>query len=387
MMKLRFLLAAMVLIVSFSSCKKDKKFRCDNGDCVENVNGEFTSLTKCRSNCEPDEITTYACNGDCELDEDGEYDSRSECEAVCDLKSPELRTIEALDVSSFSMRINASLDELGSEDLEEKGICWAESSGPTIDDQFALDSNLNTGAYSINIGNLNSFTRYFIRAFAKDANGYTYGNEIEVTTIVGPCGTSKTLTYKGYSYDLVEIEDECWLKENLKVTELNDGTPIANITDNALWANASGPAWCYQENNAANDQDFGKLYNNQAFQTAKLCPNGWHVPTEDEMNKVITLAGGDTLGGNAMKLSGADYCDFNPTEVTNSTGLSVVGSGFRSNPVMGGAGNGVFYWLKTSCELRLASGNAIRVNGSGPRIFRLNFNRDDRAMACRCVLD
>ena len=47
----------------------------------------------------------------------------------------------------------------------------------------------------------------------------------------------------GNVYDVVNIGPMCWMKENLKTTKFNDGTPIQNITDNTVWKDATSPAW------------------------------------------------------------------------------------------------------------------------------------------------
>ena len=69
-------------------------------------------------------------------------------------------------------------------------------------------------------------------------------------------------------------------KEDLRVTEFNDGTPIPLVTDNEEWENLKTPAMCYYDN----DPSTGiALYNWYAVDTGKLAPKGWHVPTDEEM--------------------------------------------------------------------------------------------------------
>ena len=56
---------------------------------------------------------------------------------------------------------------------------------------------------------------------------------------VAGCGGLTTLTYNGYTYDLVEIGGQCWFKENLQTTTYRNGSPISYPgTDNTAWSTA-----------------------------------------------------------------------------------------------------------------------------------------------------
>ena len=69
-------------------------------------------------------------------------------------------------------------------------------------------------------------------------------------------------------------------KEDLRVTEFNDGTPIPLVTDKEEWKKLKTPAMCYYNNDSSTGI---ALYNWYAVDTGKLAPKGWHVPTDEEM--------------------------------------------------------------------------------------------------------
>lgn len=54
--------------------------------------------------------------------------------------------------------------------------------------------------------------------------------------------------YDGNIYPTIKIGNQVWMKSNLKVTHLNDGTPILDITDGAAWALCDIPARCWFNN-------------------------------------------------------------------------------------------------------------------------------------------
>ena len=73
------------------------------------------------------------------------------------------------------------------------------------------------------------------------------------------------------------------MSENLKTTKFNDGTDIPLVTDNKKWQEFT-PAYCWYNNDETqNKNKYGALYNWYAVNTDKLCPTGWHVPSNEEI--------------------------------------------------------------------------------------------------------
>ncbi|MFQ8827568.1 MAG: FISUMP domain-containing protein [Alistipes sp.] len=111
----------------------------------------------------------------------------------------------------------------------------------------------------------------------------------------------------GNSYGIIRIGRQYWMDENLHTTKYNDGTAIAHITDGKEWMAAIEGAYCSYDNDDANAARYGLLYNRAAVSTHKLCPEGWHVPTVDDWNKLGSALGGtlndfDSWVGVASKL-------------------------------------------------------------------------------------
>ena len=106
---------------------------------------------------------------------------------------------------------------------------------------------------------------------------------------------------EGNVYKTVTIGSQVWMSENLKTTKLNDGTDIPSVTSNTEWAELSTPGYCYYDNSWSNALIYGALYNWHTVNTGKLCPTGWHVPTDEEWTTLITYLGGDTLVGGKLK--------------------------------------------------------------------------------------
>ena len=106
-----------------------------------------------------------------------------------------------------------------------------------------------------------------------------------------------TVEYSGQIYNTVAIGDQCWLKENLNVGVMLDGS--LDQSDNSTIEK-----YC-NDNSDANCTTYGGLYQwNEAMQYSILegsqgiCPAGWHIPTLVDYNTLVTYVGGD---GNALK--------------------------------------------------------------------------------------
>ena len=96
----------------------------------------------------------------------------------------------------------------------------------------------------------------------------------------------------GTTYKTVKIGDQVWMAENLRATKYNDGTEIPLVTDNSEWEALQTPAYCWYDNDeATNKATYGALYNWYTVETERLCPIGWHIPTNTEWNILETTLG------------------------------------------------------------------------------------------------
>ncbi|MBL7931569.1 MAG: fibrobacter succinogenes major paralogous domain-containing protein [Bacteroidia bacterium] len=92
----------------------------------------------------------------------------------------------------------------------------------------------------------------------------------------------------GNIYKTITIGTQTWMAENLKVTKYNDGTAITNVSDGGSWSNLTTGAYSWYNNDISNKATYGALYNWHAVNTQKLCPKGWHVPSDEDWTKLET---------------------------------------------------------------------------------------------------
>jgi len=140
---------------------------------------------------------------------------------------------------------------------------------------------------------------------------------------------SNTVTDKeGNVYKTVTIGTQVWMNENLKVTVLNDGTNIPNVKDNTAWADLHTSGYCWYNNDLANRDSNGGLYNWYTVNTGKLCPTGWHVPTDDEWTVLTTHLGGESVAGGKLKEIGTAHWNSPNKGASNESGFTALPAGY-----------------------------------------------------------
>jgi uncharacterized protein (TIGR02145 family) len=133
----------------------------------------------------------------------------------------------------------------------------------------------------------------------------------------------------GNVYKTVTIGKQVWMMENLKTTKYNDGKTIPLVTDNTAWTDLTASEYCWYNNDIANKKVYGALYNWYTVNTNKLCPRGWHVPTDAEWTTLTTYLGGEGVAGGKLKETGTTHWKRPNTMATNSSGFTALSGGGR----------------------------------------------------------
>ncbi len=108
------------------------------------------------------------------------------------------------------------------------------------------------------------------------------------------CSKQDTVTdIDGNVYQTVQIGDQVWMAENLRVTHYRDGTAVTNVTGNDIWKELElAVAYCYYNNDSSTAELYGALYNLAAIHDSRtLAPAGWHIPTDDEWKELEMYLG------------------------------------------------------------------------------------------------
>jgi len=235
--------------------------------------------------------------------------------------------------------------------VSERGLVYSTTDNPlpTLDSHVegGVAAATGTGSpFTSNLTDLAASTTYYVRAYAKNSDGgvaYDATPETVITQAASVIPVTVT-DVDNNVYPAVTIGSQIWMGKNLKVTKYNDGTGIPNITVNSTWASTSNPAYCWYSNNEGTYKDpYGALYNWRAVGTGKLCPTGWHVPSETDYNYLVTYLGGASVAGGKAKEQGTSHWASPNTGATDESGFTAVGTGDRNYST------GSYENLRTDC--------------------------------------
>lgn len=78
---------------------------------------------------------------------------------------------------------NGNITDLGGPNPTAHGVCWSTSANPTTSDSHTNEGAAGaTGAFTSNMTGLSPNTTYYVRAYATNTGGTSYGNEVNFTT-------------------------------------------------------------------------------------------------------------------------------------------------------------------------------------------------------------
>ena len=245
-------------------------------------------------------------------------------------------------------------------------------------------------------------TEYFWKIVAHDNhNNATVGpvwnfiTETEQTP--QPCPGIPTVTYEGQVYNTILIGEQCWLKENLNVGTMINGT-------DTMKNNGVIEKYCYG-NNIANCNEYGAFYQwNELMQYTTtpgvqgICPAGWHVPTDDEWKILEGTADsqypvghyiwgyggsrGFDVGLNLKSTSGWN----DNGNGTDLYGFTVLSGGDLCNGNFGALGEAGLFWTSTESYLYtdLAWYRIFRFDSD--KVTRWD-NSKDLGLSVRCLMN
>ena len=145
----------------------------------------------------------------------------------------------------------------------------------------------------------------------------TFTSDVDAAACVGPAPEIPE----------VVIGTQTWMLRNLDVETYKNGDPIPQVQDPEAWAALTTGAWCYFNNDPANGQTYGKLYNSYAVTDPRgLGPEGYHVPSVTEWNTLNSFLGGTNLSAGRLKsVTGWTA----PNAASNSSGFTGLPGGYR----------------------------------------------------------
>ena len=197
------------------------------------------------------------------------------------------------------------------------------------------------------------------------------------------CGQDFTDDRDGETYATVQVGDQCWMAESLRIDCESYDSNYNNVGEAEEWSGS---------NNCGEIPDYNHLHyqwdvamdGSTTEGSQGLCPQEWHVPTDDEWTELenwLTNNGYDGVEGDALKDPEEDWCD--DSDACGEAGFLAVPNIHRTDDgsisSLGDFGN----WWSSS---ESGSGSAYRYLGSSSEIYS-DHRSQDNGIAIRCLLN
>jgi len=162
------------------------------------------------------------------------------------------------------------------------------------------------------------------------------------------CGDLLVDSRDSIVYQTVQIGEQCWMAENLAyLPEITPRNSWGSTTESQYAVYGYEPITGTETVEAAmateNYQTYGVLYNwTAATNESKnrmgkpttvqgVCPDGWHLPSDEDWTELVDLLGGGSVAGGKLKEAGTTHWCSPNEGATNETGFTALPGGARGS--------------------------------------------------------
>jgi len=134
---------------------------------------------------------------------------------------------------------------------------------------------------------------------------------IALTWLISASAQSVT-DINGNSYPTVKIGIQTWMAKNLASTKAPDGSSIISY-----------PYFGSEDS----VRQYGRMYD--WANALKACPEGWHLPSDEEWMALVDFLGGPMIAGGKIKETGTSHWKDPNKGATNESGFTALPGGQR----------------------------------------------------------
>ncbi len=301
-----------------------------------------------------------------------------------------VRTDGVISVTAVTAQAEATIIDIGPKSIISHGHCWSLIPNPTLNDSKSDFGNASlSGPYSTDMKYLKPLTTYYVRAYAVNESDTVYGEPVQFTTQepfsgTGCPGEATVADSDGNIYNTVMIGDQCWMAENMRV-----GIGI-DINSNPA-DNADVEKYCYDDN-SSNCGNYGGLYKWEEMMqydtisdkvVQGICPEGWHIPSDDEWKALEAYLGMDQPEISSTGLRGGQQGTM--LKAGGSSGfMALLGGERTSAPGYADIETTGYYWSSTAYDHKYAWCRMLYKDTSSVGRY---YRSKEQAMHVRCIKD
>ena len=289
---------------------------------------------------EQKEFTTLGDNNDDDNDDDNGGGNGDDDEEAT---KPTVTTNSVSNITFEFATCGGNVTDDGGANVTARGVCWSTSQNPTINDNKTTDGS-STGNFTSQLSNLSENTKYYVRAYATNEKGTSYGEEKSFTTLIYEQEPSGYIN--GYAY--VDLG----LPSGLKWATYNVGaSSTESYGDYYAWGETEIKSEYTEDNSLTYGLEISEL-EAQGYIDAdgNLTPShdaatanwggSWRMPTKAELEELD-----DKCTWTWTTQNGVKGC-----KVTGSNGNSIFfpAAGYRNGSSLNETGGNGYCWTSTS---------------------------------------
>ena len=207
---------------------------------------------------------------------------------------PSITTTNVFDVEYSSAIIEGFINDDGGAEVIERGVCYSTLPNPTIsdNDSYTQQCGQGVGKYACKLHDLQDNTIYYVRTYAINIKGVSYGNEVTFTT-------KERLYIDGYEYvDLGLPSGTLWAAHNIGATAPEE------YGDYSAWAETPTKRfyvwdryqYCEGTENTltkyCTNSEYGRVDYKQTLEPMDdaahvIWGGNWKIPTRDNAEELI----------------------------------------------------------------------------------------------------
>ncbi len=227
---------------------------------------------------------------------------------------PVSTTTATSSITSTGAISGGTISSDGGGTVTARGVVWSTSTNPTISLTTKTTDGTGTGSFASTITGLTANTQYYVRSYATNSAGTSYGNEITFTTLptIGQSYQGGVIAY------ILQPGDSGYVAGEFHGIISATTDQVINITwGNGSWISTGATATALRTGNANTNTIVSVL--STGNYAARLCYdlvlNGysdWYLPSRDEMSKMILNK--NAIGG----FSSANYWSSSEYDIRNA---------------------------------------------------------------------
>uniref|UniRef100_UPI0040474030 fibronectin type III domain-containing protein n=1 Tax=Algoriphagus sp. TaxID=1872435 RepID=UPI0040474030 len=215
--------------------------------------------------------------------------------------APTLTTTAITEITASGAKSGGTVSSDGGSGITARGVVWGTSTNPTISLTTKTSDGTGVGAFQSAISGLAASTKYFVRAYATNSVGTSYGNELSFTTSATSTATFNTV---------VGANGRIWMDRNLGASRVaTSSTDVEAYGDLYQWGRGAdghqkrtstttttrsstdvpgNASFILAPLNGSVPYDWRNPQNTNLWQGVNginnPCPSGFRIPTEAEWN-------------------------------------------------------------------------------------------------------